>query len=57
MIWVMTICTQAWLACGSVSETVYQTEKQCYTAMEAVYKHQGKEAIKYIVCAPQGESK
>jgi hypothetical protein len=52
MTWILTICTAAWGLCGTIQVREYPTEAQCYKAMDTMYRLQGKEAFKYITCAP-----
>jgi hypothetical protein len=54
MTWILTICTAAWLMCGSVQVFEYPTEAQCHKAMDTLYNRQGKEAFKYITCSQKG---
>ena len=53
MIWTLVICTQAWGLCGLVREVDYPSEAQCYTALNELYKRQGKDGFKYVYCAPK----
>ena len=50
--WVLLVCTPGWGMCGTIYEHRYETEKQCYTALESVYKHTERDSIKYAVCQP-----
>lgn len=49
-IWVMVVCTQAWVMCGQKKEYEYPTEESCYTAMNHLYDAKGRDNFKYIVC-------
>jgi hypothetical protein len=53
MIWILTICTAGWVMCGQQSKIEYQTEMQCYRAMEEIYKRQPSSDFKFITCAPK----
>jgi hypothetical protein len=57
MTWILTICTAAWLICGTVKETEYTTEEQCYKAMDGLYRQKGKESFKYLTCSPKTKEK
>lgn len=51
--WTLAICTSAWVLCGQYLEIDYPSEQQCYAALNETYKRQGKDAFKYVVCAPK----
>lgn len=51
--WVLTICTAGWGMCGAINEYTYRDEASCYRALNEIYKRQGREAFKYIVCRPK----
>lgn len=50
--WILVICTQAWGLCGHYREVAYDTEAQCYRAMDELYKRHGAAHFKYVVCEP-----
>lgn len=49
--WTLTICTAAWLLCGTVTRIDYPNEESCYKAMDILYKQHGKEDFKYVTCS------
>jgi hypothetical protein len=51
--WILHICTAGWIMCGSVREFKYETEKQCYAALDELYKRQPATDFKYVVCKPK----
>lgn len=51
--WTLYICTAAWGMCGMIREVDYPTEKQCYSALNELYKRHRPEAFKYVVCSPK----
>lgn len=53
MEWVLVFCTQAWVLCGMVRETSYPDEAACYRAMDELYRRQGRDAFKYVLCEPR----
>jgi hypothetical protein len=50
--WILSICTSAWLLCGSYVEAEYPTEAACYKALDELYKRQGAQNFKYVTCTP-----
>ncbi len=50
MIWILEICTAGWVLCGQQREIPYPDEPSCYRALEQLYKQQGREAFKYVLC-------
>ena len=55
--WVLVICTSGWGLCGHVREVPYETEAQCYRAMDELYKRHNPKEFKYIVCEPRQKGK
>lgn len=53
MEWVLVICTAAWGLCGHYRETPYPDEQACFRAMDDLYKRQGRENFKYVLCEPR----
>jgi hypothetical protein len=51
MTWFLGICTAGWIGCGSFVEHEYPSEKQCYRAIEEIYKRQGPENFKWVTCS------
>lgn len=58
MTWYLVICTAAWGFCGIIVETPYPDEQSCYRALDELYKRQGRDDFKYVLCEPRkkGES-
>jgi hypothetical protein len=50
MEWILVICTQSWVMCGQIREAPYETEQQCYRAMDELYKRQDPSKFKWVVC-------
>ena len=57
MTWILAICTAAWGLCGTLKEIEYPTEEQCYKALDALYRQQGRENFKYVTCSPKTKEK
>lgn len=55
MIWTLYICTSAWGMCGMIREVDYPSEKQCYVALNELYKRQPAKDFKYVICSPKQE--
>jgi hypothetical protein len=53
MTWILIICTNGWLICGSIDRFEYQDKESCYEALEQVYKQKNMDGIKYVVCQPK----
>jgi hypothetical protein len=53
MIWVLTICTQAWVLCGIMVKHEYPSEEQCYRALNEIYDRNGSLKFKYVTCSPK----
>ena len=51
IVWILTLCTASSLGCWERKTIEYQTEAQCYKAMDNLYKYEGKEAFEYITCS------
>ena len=49
--WVLTICTAAWLLCGALVEVEYHSEEECYRARDALMVR--PQDFKYVVCGPK----
>lgn len=57
MTWILAICTlHSWGMCGTYREFEYPNEKQCYRAIDELYKNKGQQEYKYVVCSPKGNS-
>lgn len=54
--WILILCTQSWGLCGIYREVTYETEAQCYKALDTSVERLGKDAFKYIICAPRKQS-
>jgi hypothetical protein len=52
-LWVLVFCTQGWGLCGHYNEIPYETEKQCYQALDELYKRHGANHFKYVICKPK----
>ena len=52
MDWVLTVCTAAWIMCGSEASFNYETESQCYKAMDILYARHGEKGFNWVICAP-----
>lgn len=53
MIWELVICTAGWVMCGQLRVEEYQGEESCYRALDELYKRQGREDFKYVICRPK----
>ena len=51
--WILTICTAGWVMCGIEIKVEYESEKQCYTALDELYKRQPASDFKYVFCKPK----
>jgi hypothetical protein len=52
MTWILAICTAGWALCGMYQQYTYETEAQCYAALDAIYKRQPASDFKFITCSP-----
>lgn len=48
--WFLEICTAGFLLCGQYRVVPYPDEQACYRAVDELYKRQGREAFKYVLC-------
>ncbi len=53
MTWVLYVCTSGWVLCGSLRQIEYPSEASCYSALESMYRLQGKDAFNYVLCKPK----
>ena len=53
MEWILVVCTSGWILCSNYFESAYPDETACYRAMDELYKKQGREAFKYVICKPK----
>ena len=53
MVWILTICTAGWVLCGQQQKIEYQTESQCYRALDELYKRQPASDFKFVTCEPK----
>lgn len=51
--WTLYICTAGWVMCGQVLQIDYPSDKQCYTALNELYKRQPASDFKYVLCKPK----
>lgn len=52
--WTLIVCTSGWVLCGQERKYDYPSEAACYRALEEIYKRQGRDQFKYVVCVPKG---
>ena len=51
-IWILTLCTNAWVLCGQHLTYEYKNEESCYRALEKIIET-SQEKPNFIICAPK----